>query len=86
MKDQFVSTEHLLIALTHVDDQAKRLLEMHGVEETDVLNALKSVRGAHQVTDQNPEEKYQAACKKYRPRPGRLGQAGENRPGHRPRR
>jgi ATP-dependent Clp protease ATP-binding subunit ClpB len=63
MKDQFVSTEHLLIALTQVDDQAKRLLEMHGVEETDVLNALKGVRGGHQVTDQNPEEKYQALQK-----------------------
>ena len=60
MKDQFVSTEHLLIALTQVDDQAKRLLEINGVEETDVLNALKAVRGGHQVTDQNPEEKYQA--------------------------
>jgi ATP-dependent Clp protease ATP-binding subunit ClpB len=60
MKDQFVSTEHLLIALTQVDDQVKRLLEMHGVEEQDVLNALKAVRGGHQVTDQNPEEKLQA--------------------------
>jgi ATP-dependent Clp protease ATP-binding subunit ClpB len=60
MKDQFVSTEHLLLALVQVDDQAKRLLELHGVEETDVLNALKSVRGAQQVTDQNPEEKYQS--------------------------
>jgi ATP-dependent Clp protease ATP-binding subunit ClpB len=60
MKDQFVSTEHLLIALTQVDDQAKRLLDMHGVEESDVLSALKAVRGGHQVTDQNPEEKYQA--------------------------
>ncbi len=60
MKDQFVSTEHLLIALTQIDDQAKRLLDMHGVDEKDVLNALKDVRGGHQVTDQNPEEKYQA--------------------------
>ncbi|HEY2251567.1 MAG TPA: Clp protease N-terminal domain-containing protein, partial [Planctomycetaceae bacterium] len=57
MKDQFVSTEHLLIALTQVGDQAKRLLEINGVEENDVLNALKAVRGGHQVTDQNPEEK-----------------------------
>jgi ATP-dependent Clp protease ATP-binding subunit ClpB len=60
MKDQFVSTEHLLLALTQVDDQAKRLLEMHGVEEQDVLNSLKAVRGGHQVTDQSPEEKLQA--------------------------
>jgi ATP-dependent Clp protease ATP-binding subunit ClpB len=60
MKDQFVSTEHLFIALTQVDDQARRLLELNGVEESDVLNALKAVRGGHSVTDQNPEEKYQA--------------------------
>src|SRR5262245_49988064 len=37
MKDQFVSTEHLLLALVQVDDQAKRLLDMHGVEPDDVL-------------------------------------------------
>src|SRR5262249_36090180 len=60
MKDSFVSTEHLLLAMTQVDDQAKRLLEMNGLEESDILNALKSVRGGQQVTDQNPEQKYQA--------------------------
>jgi ATP-dependent Clp protease ATP-binding subunit ClpB len=60
MKDQFVSTEHILIALTRVDDAAKRLLAINGVEESDVLNALKTVRGGQQVTDQNPEQKYQA--------------------------
>jgi len=38
MKDAFVSTEHLLLALTQVDDQAKRLLELNGVEENDVLS------------------------------------------------
>ena len=60
MKDQFVSTEHILIALTRIDDAAKRLLAINGVEENDVLNALKTVRGGQQVTDQNPEQKYQA--------------------------
>lgn len=60
MKDAFVSTEHLLLALTQVDDQAQRVLKLNGVGETDVLNGLKSVRGSQQVTDQNPEEKYQA--------------------------
>ena len=60
MKDSFTSTEHLLLALTQVDDQAQRVLKLNGVSETDVLNALKSVRGSQQVTDQNPEEKYQA--------------------------
>ncbi|MEX0717592.1 MAG: ATP-dependent chaperone ClpB [Planctomycetaceae bacterium] len=60
MKDAFISTEHLLLALTQVDDQAKRLLAINGIEEKDVLNALKGVRGTHQVTDQEPEQKYQA--------------------------
>ena len=60
MKDAFVSTEHLLIALTQVDDQAQRVLKLNGVTETDVLNALKAVRGSQTVTDQNPEDKYQA--------------------------
>jgi ATP-dependent Clp protease ATP-binding subunit ClpB len=60
MKDSFVSTEHLLLALTQVDDQAKRLLELNGVEEADVLSALKTVRGSQTVSDQNPEEKYQS--------------------------
>ena len=60
MKDAFVSTEHLMLALTQVDNQARRLLELNGVQEKDVLSALKSVRGGQSVSDQNPEEKYQA--------------------------
>ena len=60
MKDQFVSTEHQLLALTKVDDSAKRLLELVGVTENDVLTALKSIRGGQSVTDQNPEGRYQA--------------------------
>ncbi|HEY4261677.1 MAG TPA: Clp protease N-terminal domain-containing protein, partial [Schlesneria sp.] len=60
MKDSFVSTEHLLLALTQVDDQAQRVLKLNGVSEADVMSALKSVRGTQQVNDQNPEEKYQA--------------------------
>ena len=60
MKDSFVSTEHLLLALAEVDDPAKRLLEVNGIARDDILTALKSVRGGQSVTDQNPEEKYQA--------------------------
>jgi len=60
MGDQFLSTEHLLLGLTRVDDAAKRLLQLNGVEEGDLLTAMKSVRGGHSVTDQNPEDKYQA--------------------------
>ena len=60
MQDQFVSTEHLLLALTKVEDSAKRLLALNGVEENDILEALKAVRGGQQVTDQHPEDKFQA--------------------------
>lgn len=60
MGDEFTSTEHLLLALAEVEDQAKRLLALNGVNENDILEALKEVRGGQTVTDQNPEEKYQA--------------------------
>ena len=60
MKDQFVSTEHLLLGLTKIDDSAKRLLSLNAIEEKDILNALRTVRGSQQVTDQSPEDKYQA--------------------------
>ncbi len=60
MKDNFVSTEHLLLALTKSDEQTARILKLNGVTEADILNALKTVRGSQQVTDQNPEDKYQA--------------------------
>ncbi len=60
MQDQFVSTEHLFLALTKVDDPAQKLLKINGVENKDILEALKAVRGGHKVTDQHPEDKYQA--------------------------
>jgi ATP-dependent Clp protease ATP-binding subunit ClpB len=60
MKDEFVSTEHLLLALTSVDSSARHILEVNGVRQADVLTALQSIRGSTRVTDQNPEDKYQA--------------------------
>jgi len=60
MKDDYVSTEHLILAMVKVDSKAKRLLEINGVREEDVLTALQSVRGSARVTDQNPEDKFQA--------------------------
>ena len=60
MNDEFVSTEHLLIALTEVDGPAKRLLFASAVEAKSVRDALKQVRGSARVTDQNPEAKYQS--------------------------
>ena len=60
MKDQFLSTEHLLIGMVEIDSEAKKILNLNGVGEHDVLEALKSIRGGQTITDQSPEEKYQA--------------------------
>lgn len=60
MRDQYISTEHLLLALAEYNDQPKRLLELNGIEAADILAALQSVRGGQSVNDQNPEDKYQA--------------------------
>lgn len=60
MKDDFVSTEHLLLALTKADAKTASLLELNGIREKDVLAALQTIRGSARVTDQNPEDKFQA--------------------------
>jgi len=60
LKDEYVSTEHLLLALAQVKSEAKEILSVNGVAHDSILGALKDVRGASRVTDQNPEEKYQA--------------------------
>jgi ATP-dependent Clp protease ATP-binding subunit ClpB len=60
LKDEFVSTEHLLLALTHVRSKAQSVLQLNGVREKDLLAAMKDMRGSARVTDQNPEEKFQA--------------------------
>ena len=62
MKDEFVSTEHMLLALAEggTRDEAGRILQAAGVTADRVLEALASVRGSQRVTDQNPEGKYQA--------------------------
>jgi ATP-dependent Clp protease ATP-binding subunit ClpB len=59
--DDFVSTEHLLLALAEVKStDSKRLLTESGATHDDLLEALQQVRGTHRVTDQNPENQYQA--------------------------
>jgi ATP-dependent Clp protease ATP-binding subunit ClpB len=63
LKDEYVSTEHLLLALTQTKSEAKEILGTAGVDHAAVLTALKDVRGGARVTDQNPEEKYQALLK-----------------------
>jgi ATP-dependent Clp protease ATP-binding subunit ClpB len=60
-KDEFVSTEHLLLSLSQQrNDPAGQLLDRAGATHDAILKALVSVRGTQRVTDQNPETKYQA--------------------------
>src|SRR2546430_1857593 len=60
LKDEYVSTEHLLLALAEVKSVARDILSVNGVKHEAILNALKDIRGGQRITDQNPEEKYQA--------------------------
>jgi ATP-dependent Clp protease ATP-binding subunit ClpB len=61
MKDEFVSLEHLLIAIAdQKDGEASRILSRAGVTRDSILKALVDIRGGQRITDQNPEDKYQA--------------------------
>jgi ATP-dependent Clp protease ATP-binding subunit ClpB len=61
LKDEYVSTEHLLIAIAaESEGAAGRILRAHGVTRDRIFQALVEVRGSARVTDPNPEEKYQA--------------------------
>jgi len=59
--DEFVSTEHFLLALSDVKGtESRNLLTSVGATHDELLEALQSVRGSHRVTDQTPENQYQA--------------------------
>ena len=58
--DDYLSTEHVLLAMTEVKGGVGDLLRGLGVTHEAVLAALKEVRGSHRVTSENPEEQYQA--------------------------
>jgi ATP-dependent Clp protease ATP-binding subunit ClpB len=59
--DEFVSTEHLLLALSDVKGaESRALLNAVGATREDLLEALQAVRGSHRVSDQTPENQYQA--------------------------
>ena len=58
--DSYVSTEHLLLALLEQRDDVAGLLADVGVSRDKVLDALRDIRGSQRVTDQTPEDKYQA--------------------------
>ncbi len=61
LKDEFVSTEHLLLAMTKLKgSKAAELLIRNGLTAANILSVMKDVRGNQRVTDQNPEGKYMA--------------------------
>ena len=60
LKDEYVSTEHLLLAMVNDKRDAGKAMRAAGVTRDAVLEALKSVRGSQRVTDQDPEGKFQA--------------------------
>lgn len=65
LTDEYLSTEHLLIAIADERGGASsRILQTNGVTKDAIFRVLQEIRGSHRVTDQNPEEKYQA-LKRY---------------------
>ncbi|HEV2394227.1 MAG TPA: ATP-dependent chaperone ClpB [Verrucomicrobiae bacterium] len=61
LKDDYISTEHLLLGLLEAGDTSlKRIFQTHGLKRDQVLRALADLRGNQRVTDQNPEDKFQA--------------------------
>ncbi len=61
MKDEFVSLEHILLAVTdEKEGEAGRLLAAAGITRDTIMKALVDIRGGQRITDPNPEDKYQA--------------------------
>ena len=60
LKDEYVSVEHILLAISETQTPAGKLLKKHGGDRKALLNALKEVRGGRRVTDQDPEGKFRA--------------------------
>jgi ATP-dependent Clp protease ATP-binding subunit ClpB len=64
MKDEYVSIEHILLAiLDQKKSTASKILDAHGVSRDAILKVLMDIRGTQRITDPNPEEKYQALDK-----------------------
>ena len=83
-KDEYVSTEHLLLALSqNKGDAAGRLLNEMGATHDAILHALQAGRGTQRVTDQNPESKYCAGALRAGSHRGRAPR--QERSGHRAR-
>lgn len=63
-KDEYLSTEHFILAMLDTGSEAGKILQKRGVKKDGVLNALKGIRGNQKVDSQNPEGKYNS-LKKY---------------------
>lgn len=59
LKDEFISCEHLLLALVSISAKLREALKSFGVDHQSILNSLEEVRGNQRVTDVEPESKYQ---------------------------
>ena len=60
-KDEFISAEHILLALlSDADSAVTKELKKQGIDREKILSALATVRGSHRITDENPEEKFKA--------------------------
>ena len=61
LKDKYVSTEHMLIGIAEIKNSpASKILKTHGVTKDSIYTVMKDIRGTQTITDQAPEEKYQA--------------------------
>ncbi len=60
MGDEYLSVEHLFMALASVQSDAREILQLNSITPEQIQNALKEIRGSEKVTDQNPEDKYKA--------------------------
>ncbi|MEX1020939.1 MAG: ATP-dependent chaperone ClpB [Litorilinea sp.] len=63
MKDEYVSAEHLLMAMASSSDRVRDLLARHRVDYNAIMQALAAVRGSQRVTSDNPEAQYEALTK-----------------------
>src|SRR5260370_18706774 len=64
MQDEYISTEHLLLAIVdEKDGEGGKILRQHGVKRDDLLKVIEQMRGGSRITDQNAEQNYQALSK-----------------------
>ena len=63
LKDDYISTEHLLLAIMEVGGVGAGVFKRHGATKDRIYSALTAIRGSQRVTDQEPEEKFQALAK-----------------------